>query len=536
MPPKASNSAKQASKKGDKKVQQVQLDDFFTRFLYKKKRNLGKKIQKIEALEGQAQTDLNENQLELLNSKKETTDKLQYFDKIYEMYIEAYTTKDDEEIPESTTPQQKGVSQAAKKETPSQPQVRVEDINQQNAKTIAELLSVSTFFNHPQNKEEFSQQHGQGFFKLFGGNFIDSVNSLWGSVTELFEMENSERTEEIAKIIHNYLNKSETLSSYSNQTYSKLHNGITALADQEGFRSSKHSAPAVAEVKEDLPAHQEEQVSVRKDSEIKLVKNSKPSTRKESKRSRVQSEADNQGAQQSQPEETQATKPAQDFSKKPAQQIDPDEPKQEDDGWIPVSTSANARGGDRRGGRGRGGRGRGGRGDGRGFRQRDGEERGPRGDGEVRERRPRDGEDRRPRDGEDRRERDGEDRREREGEDRAPRGDGEVRERRPRDGEDRGPRGDGEVRERRPRDGEDRRPRDGEDRRPRDGEDRRERGGRREYQPRTGEDGERRERRGGFRGDGERRGRGAPRGDGERRPRTDREYRPAEGAKQDSAN
>jgi hypothetical protein len=45
MPPKAATASKQGSKKTDKK-QQVQLDDFFTRFLYKKKRALNKKMQK----------------------------------------------------------------------------------------------------------------------------------------------------------------------------------------------------------------------------------------------------------------------------------------------------------------------------------------------------------------------------------------------------------------------------------------------------------------------------------------------------------
>ena len=113
MPPKASNtSPANKPKKNDKKqaVPEIQLDDFFTKFLYKKKRNLAKKMTKIEELEKKKGEELTTEQKETLGSKKETIEKIAYFDVIFDMYKEAYLQKDDKDDEVPQTPKASGAA------------------------------------------------------------------------------------------------------------------------------------------------------------------------------------------------------------------------------------------------------------------------------------------------------------------------------------------------------------------------------------------------------------------------------------------
>ena len=322
MPPKANNtSPANKQKKTDKKpvVPEVQLDDFFTKFLYKKKRNLGKKMTKIEELEKKKADELTAEQKETLGSKKETVEKVAYFDTIFDMYKEAYLQKDDkdEDAPQGAKTTGAAPAQATPVQTKTA-EVDVTEHNKKNAKAIAQLISVSSYLRHPENRDKLQKEHKEGVIAKYGHNFVEGIGNMWHSVIDLFEFDNAHRTEHAQGVIENFLNKSSGVNNHTNSTYSKVHEAVHEIAHDKTFASQIHTAP-----KETKAAVHEEHTtsSAQKagDTQITMVKKSNQPSRKESKRSRVNSEAD--AEETTKPTETHHEKPAEtvqqaDFHKK----------------------------------------------------------------------------------------------------------------------------------------------------------------------------------------------------------------------------
>ena len=70
------------------------VDDFFTQFLDKKKRNYTKKIDKIETLQKKNFEELTPEQKELVNNRQRVTEKAQYYEDIKNLYFEASFKKE----------------------------------------------------------------------------------------------------------------------------------------------------------------------------------------------------------------------------------------------------------------------------------------------------------------------------------------------------------------------------------------------------------------------------------------------------------
>lgn len=426
MPPKATTQASKSTKKNDKKsaVPEVKLDDFFTRFLAKKRRNLNKKLTKIETYEKTPSDKLQPDHKEIIESKPDTLERLEYFETIGKLYIEAYLSKDDED---EGAPAQSPQRQEEPKAAAAAPVAAVnhEETNARIAASLAQLLTASSFFAHTQQRESFAKTHGAALSKKYGANFLEGLGNLWRTLSEHHDSENSARVEQVTKIIENFLNNSALISPATNTTYQRLHEAIRELGSHQAFLGAVHSKGAVHVHHEEVHEPQSEVKT-----EIKMVK----SSRKNSKRSRIQSEVVPEPvAHPAEPTPAAPAKPT-----KPAKEVDPDAP-QEDDEWFSAA-GRNNRG--RGAGRGRGrGNGRGGR---DGPRREDGGNPRPRTErredrdektegGEPRERRPRGG----------RGSADGERRQFRPEGDRPFRGDGERRGRGARRGDgERRPRGD----------------------------------------------------------------------------------------------
>ncbi len=519
MPPKTTTATNTNNKKTEKtekteKKPAIQLDDFFTKYIYKKKRNLSKRLLKIETIEKTSAAELNKEQRETIASKAETAEKIRYFDHVLEQYYEAFSQKDDkdEDAPANSAPKQ-----AVPAEEPAQPQQTPEQLQRLAAQAFGNLVAVSTFAQNQLNRQALAQA-SPALAKQVGPAFLEQLSLVWRGVTEGFEVENSQRVSEITKTFEHYITRSALLSSAANLPYNQIFEAVEAVVADAGFLTATNQ-PAPAHPNrhvhvEEPVHHQAEELPVQ--SEVKMVKSSKPSTRKESKRSRIHSEVEETAPAQHAHHEPAPR--ASDFHKKEEKRetfVDPDQPHDDEDEWFPAKTAARpAHRGHRGGDRGfRGNRGprpdrpaEGAEGGERQFRERRGPREGrPRGGYHAAEGdRPEGEETQTAEDGEKRDRPQGERRGRPDGERRGPRPDGERRGGRP-DGERRYPRTEGEGRpegERRyPRTEGEGRP-DGERRGPRpDGE---RRGGR--------PDGERR----GGRPDGERRG---SRPEGDRRPR-----------------
>lgn len=70
------------------------MDDFFTQFLDKKKRNYTKKLEKIEQLQKKAASELTTEQRELVNNRAKVVEDAAYFDEIKQLYFAAYNKKE----------------------------------------------------------------------------------------------------------------------------------------------------------------------------------------------------------------------------------------------------------------------------------------------------------------------------------------------------------------------------------------------------------------------------------------------------------
>jgi len=70
------------------------IDDFFTQFLDKKKRNYTKKLEKIESLQKKNIEELTAEQKESLTNKQKLVEKAQHYDQIKQLYFEASSKKE----------------------------------------------------------------------------------------------------------------------------------------------------------------------------------------------------------------------------------------------------------------------------------------------------------------------------------------------------------------------------------------------------------------------------------------------------------
>lgn len=101
QPQKAKGKASQgaASAKGKACEQKSSLsfpEDFYTAFLAKKKKPLLKKLEKIETMKEGDLSKLNNEQMELINSKSKILDQIAHFDSIRDLYFEAMSKQEND--------------------------------------------------------------------------------------------------------------------------------------------------------------------------------------------------------------------------------------------------------------------------------------------------------------------------------------------------------------------------------------------------------------------------------------------------------
>ena len=70
------------------------VDDFFTQFLDKKKRNYTKKLEKIEQLQKKTAEELTSEQRDLINNRQKVLDDAAYYDEIKQLYFQAHNKKE----------------------------------------------------------------------------------------------------------------------------------------------------------------------------------------------------------------------------------------------------------------------------------------------------------------------------------------------------------------------------------------------------------------------------------------------------------
>lgn len=70
------------------------VDDFFTQFLDKKKRNYTKKLDKIETLQKKKIEELTPEQKDLVNNRQKVVDKAEYYEDIKKLYFKANSKRD----------------------------------------------------------------------------------------------------------------------------------------------------------------------------------------------------------------------------------------------------------------------------------------------------------------------------------------------------------------------------------------------------------------------------------------------------------
>lgn len=70
------------------------VDDFFTQFLDKKKRNYTKKLDKIDALQKKNSNELTPEQKDLVNNRQKVVDDANYYDEIKNLYYQANAKKE----------------------------------------------------------------------------------------------------------------------------------------------------------------------------------------------------------------------------------------------------------------------------------------------------------------------------------------------------------------------------------------------------------------------------------------------------------
>ena len=103
---KAQNNQNQQKKGKKPEVKKPEVTDFFTTFLSKKNRNLRKKMDHIQELEGKAKKgeELKDSQKDAIAKKQEVQEMMDDNDRILSIYLEAYSKKDENEPTSPTKP------------------------------------------------------------------------------------------------------------------------------------------------------------------------------------------------------------------------------------------------------------------------------------------------------------------------------------------------------------------------------------------------------------------------------------------------
>ena len=234
-----------------KEIQYPVHEDFFTKFIDKRKKHYSQKLEEISVLEKTDESLLKPDQKEKILSKKATIDRVKYFDDIKSLYFEAYTKK-------------AKVNTAVTQSESSDKESVIGD--------VLNLLSAGCILSEFENGQKHEQVNLSGDQKTI-------VSSVYKSITNKELIPSVEETE--AKLKAYAKNEefkrdvSVFISNYKSSTKSAIANTLKTTNDQVSAMPKKEEIalpiPSIAKSKlfdydsEEMEEENEQEVSAKKE-------------------------------------------------------------------------------------------------------------------------------------------------------------------------------------------------------------------------------------------------------------------------------